>query len=116
MVTKTEIKSQIPLAKNSASFDLHIPEYVETKIRHLCSKIHDVEWSGVLFYKTEGEFAEEGFNITCVDILPMDIGNSTFTNFNDTPDIINYRIEHPELSNEHIYEGLIHSHNNMAKK
>lgn len=101
--------------KNPASFDLIIPEEVEAKIRHLCSKVHDVEWSGTLFYTVEGSLDDGTFKATCVDICVMDIGTSGFTDFRDTPDIINYRLEHG-LLRAGIYEALIHSHNNMAKQ
>lgn len=99
--------------KNPASFDLIIPEEVEAKIRHLCSKVHDVEWSGTLFYTVEGSLDDGTFKATCVDICVMDIGTGGFTDFRDTPDIINYRLEHG-LLRAGIYEALIHSHNNMS--
>lgn len=44
----------------------------------------------------------------------MDIGTGGFTNFLDTADIISYRVDHPELLQPGVYEGLIHSHNNMS--
>ena len=78
------------LVKNSTSFDLVIPREVEEKIRHLCSKVHDVEWSGTLFYKAEGSLDEGTFKATCLE-------------------------HREELLHEGVYEGLVHSHNNMAK-
>lgn len=101
------------MLKNSSSFDLIIPEEVEAKIRHLCTMVHDVEWSGVLFYTVEGSLDDGTFKATCVDICVMDIGTGGFTNFKDTPDIIDYRITHGLLK-PGVYEGLIHSHNNMS--
>lgn len=76
--------------------------------------VHDVEWSGTLFYTVTGSLDEGTFEATCMDICVMDIGTSGFTNFKDTSDIIDYRINHG-LLRPGIYEGLIHSHNNMAK-
>ena len=103
------------LIKNPSSFDLVIPREVEEKIRHLCSKVHDVEWSGTLFYKVEGSLDDGTFKATCLDICVMDIGSSGFTQFNDTEDIIAYRLDHKEeLLKPGVYEGLVHSHNNMA--
>lgn len=100
--------------KNASSFELVIPEAVEAKIRHLCSKVHDVEWSGTLFYTVEGSLDDGTFKATCVDICVMDIGTAGFTEFKDTEDIISYRLEHREtLLVEGVYEALIHSHNNM---
>ena len=109
-----EIKKQLPLEKAASTFDLIIPEFVESKIRHLCNVVPNVEWSGTLFYTTEGSF-EDNLKVICKDIFVMDVGNATFTEFSDSPDIVTYRIEHPELLQEGIYEGLIHSHNNMAR-
>ena len=104
------------LVRNSTSFDLIIPREIEEKIRHLCSKVHDVEWSGTLFYKVEGSLDDGTFKATCLDICVMDIGTSGFTEFKDTEDIIAYRLEHKEeLLKPGVYEGLVHSHNNMAK-
>ena len=44
----------------------------------------------------------------------MDIGTSAYTEFNVSPDMATYMVDHPELLEEGIYQGLIHSHNNMA--
>lgn len=100
--------------KNATSFDLIIPEEVEAKIRHLCSKVHDVEWSGTLFYTVEGSLDDGTFKATCVDICVMDIGTTGYTEFKDTEDIISYRLNHRDtLLREGVYEALIHSHNNM---
>ena len=90
-----------------------IPEEVEAKIRHLCNRVHDVEWSGTLFYKAEGSMENKDFKVTCVDIFPMDIGTQGFTQYNESADVVSYMVEHPELLQEGIYQGLIHSHNNM---
>lgn len=98
--------------RNPTSFDLIIPEEVEAKIRHLCSKVHDVEWSGTLFYRVEGSLDDGTFKATCIDICVMDIGTGGYTEFKDTEDIISYRLEH-DLLHAGIYEALIHSHNNM---
>ena len=98
--------------KNPTSFDLIIPEDVEAKIRHLCNKVHNIEWSGTLFYKVEGSLDDGTFKATCLDICVMDIGAAGYTEFKDTSDIINYRVEH-KLLQQGIYEALIHSHHSM---
>lgn len=105
---------KLKLVKNPMSFDLVIPEEVEAKIRHLCSKVHDVEWSGTLFYVVEGSLDDGTFKATCVDVYVRDIGTAGATVFKDTEDIIAYRLEHREtLLRPGVYEALIHSHNNM---
>lgn len=113
VINKPKEKAKLKLIKQKQSYNIVIPKNVEEKIRHLCSVVHEVEWSGVLFYKKEGSFENNDLKITCVDIFPMDIGSGGFTDFDDTPDIAAYRCEHLELLEEGIYEGLIHSHNCM---
>ena len=100
--------------EGSGTFNIDIPENVEKTIRLLCNEVHTIEWSGVLFYTVEGSFDDGSLKIKCLDILVMDIGVSTYTEFNDNPDVVSYRIDHPELLQPNVYEGLIHSHNNMA--
>lgn len=72
----------------------------------------NTEWSGVLFYNPTGNFEDGSLEIHCVDILPMDIGNATYTEFTMSPDVISYMAENQELLDCKM--GLIHSHNNMA--
>lgn len=105
---------KLKLVENTTTFKLVIPKNVEAKIRHLCSMVADVEWSGTLFYKVKGDFENGDLEAECLDILPMDIGVSTYTEFVDSPDIITFRAQHPELLQEGVYEGLVHSHNRMA--
>lgn len=104
---------QIPQLKKCENlFKLIIPCNVEQKIRHLCNKISTVEWSGTLFYTVSGTYEDNNLEIRCVDIFPMDIGSSAYTEFDMSPDVIAYMADHPELLDCQI--GLIHSHNNMA--
>lgn len=107
------IQKKLPLIKSTSSFKLHIPISVESKIRHLCSVVHDVEWSGTLFYKATGSLDDGTFEATCVDLFVMDIGSSGYTEFKESADVITYRIDN-DLLGEDIMEGLIHSHNNMS--
>ena len=81
-------------------------------IRHLCGRIPDREWSGVLFYTVTGTF-EEGLTVQCKDICLMDVGSATYTEFDTSPDIAGYMVENDLLD---CYLGLVHSHNNMAKQ
>lgn len=102
--------------KPDLPYKIVIPLEVEKKIRLLCTHISQVEWSGVLFYKVEGAFNDKDHPLTiiCVDIFQMDKGSGTYTEFNMSPDVITYMVEHPELLNEDVFQGLIHSHNHMA--
>ena len=114
MEEKKEVKPVLELVHRQDIFKIVIPAEVEKKIRFLCKNIWDVEWSGILFYKVEGAFEDKSLTIRCVDLFQMDIGTSTYTEFNVSPDMATYMVDHPELLEEGIYQGLIHSHNNMA--
>lgn len=108
-----ENKQEVKLIQNLSDCNkmvLKISDSMESKIKYLCTNIHNTEWSGVLFYTVTGKFGTSmKFNI--VDILPMDIGNSSATSFSENPDIVSYMCEHPELLE--CYQGLIHSHHSM---
>lgn len=107
--TKTPALS---LVKLDTKYKLVIPTFVEQKIRHLCNRVWEKEWSGTLFYKVEGSFEDGSLVITCADIFVMDIGSATYTEFDMSPDVMTYMTEHPELMECQM--GLIHSHNNMS--
>lgn len=108
---ETKIQSLPPLIKKSTSYKIIIPAKVERIIRFLCERVWSTEWSGVLFYNPIGEFEDDSLEIHCVDILPMDIGNATYTEFDMSPDVISYMAQNPELLDCKM--GLIHSHNSM---
>ena len=91
-------------------FTLIIEKEVQAKIDYFCLKIHNVEWSGPLFYEEEGSIADNNLVIRVKDIFLMDIGTSGYTEYDESPDIISYRIEKDLLG---MRMGLIHSHNNM---
>lgn len=105
-------KKALSLEKHTDTYKLVIPADVEKKIRHLCNKVSQVEWSGALFYTHSGSYEEGTLEIRCVDIFPMDIGSQAYTEFDMSPDVIAYMTDHPELLDCQM--GLIHSHNNMA--
>lgn len=104
----------LSLVKGQSIYKIVIPQEVEKKIRLICKNIWEVEWSGVLFYKVEGAFEDKSLTIRCVDICLMDIGTSGATEFKVTPEVSAYMVDHSELTEEGVFSGLIHSHNNMA--
>ena len=108
------VKTYLPeLIKNPlSSYKIVIPKEVEAKIRCLCNSIHDIEWSGVLFYSVEGTFEKGDLTIICKDIYLMDVGTAGFTEFDVTPEVAGYIAENIELVNYHM--GLVHSHNTMS--
>ena len=92
-----------------------MPQKVYNQIQYLCQQIAKVEWSGILFYKTEGSIQNpETFKIILEDILPLHKGTSTYTEYTFDERVIEYM----ELEgNEHLEEcriGHIHSHNTMG--
>lgn len=90
-----------------------MPQKVFNQIQYLCQQIAKVEWSGILFYKTEGSIQDpENFKIILEDILPLHKGTSTYTEYTFDERVIEYIEE-----NEHLEEcriGHIHSHNTMG--
>lgn len=104
---------QIPkleLIKNSRTFKMVIPPAVEEKIRLACASVPNLEWSGVLFFKYRGSFETGDFLVTCEDILLMDIGTATYTEWTADADVISYMAENNLLDCQ---MGIIHSHNTM---
>lgn len=110
---KSEKLKKMELVHLLSTYKMIIPQEVERKIRLLCREICNVEWSGVLFYKVSGTFEDESLVITCVDLYLMDEGSTAYTEYNMSPDVSGYIVDHPELMGENIYQGLIHSHNSM---
>lgn len=96
---------QSHLQNSSISYNIEITKNLEDKIRFTCNKIHEVEWSGILFYTFEGTFENNDLKIIAKDFIPMDIGTSTFTSFDMNADVINYMTENNLLDCK---LGLIH--------
>lgn len=90
-----------------------MPDSVYDQIRLLCKEIAEVEWSGILFYRTVGTFQKpEEFEIHLVDILLMDKGNKTYTEYELGPEVVDHMMDNPELLECKM--GHIHSHNTMS--
>ena len=90
-----------------------MPEKVFNQIQYLCQQIAKVEWSGILFYKTEGSIQDpKTYKIILEDILPLHKGTSAYTEYTFDERVVDYMEE-----NEHLEEckmGHIHSHNTMG--
>lgn len=90
-----------------------VPDDVLKKIKYLCKRIPDVEWSGVLFYEVKGTIkSPEKMKIVLKDILLMDKGSSAHTEYNFDEDVAGFMMDTPEAMDWKI--GHIHSHNNMT--
>lgn len=94
-------------SNNGVVHKIVISSHLENKIRTFCALSPQREWSGVLFYKFEGDF-EKGVTILANDMYLMDQGTHTHTEFDLTsPEITKYMV-YEEITDHCI--GLIHSH------
>jgi hypothetical protein len=91
-----------------------MPLEVLQQIQYLCKNIPKVEWSGVLFYTTEGSIKKpEEFKITLKTILPLDMGSSAYTEYNLDERFLSFLEE--DFDERCTWKvGHIHSHNTMA--
>ena len=106
LLPKVELKSKIPVV---------MPIEVLHQIQYLCKNIPKVEWSGALFYTTEGSIEKPGtFKITLKTILPLDMGDSGYTEYHLDDRFIDF-IEEDFEERCNWKLGHIHSHNVMGK-
>lgn len=90
-------------------FTLHINKEVREKIEYICNKISSIEWSGVLFYKIDGDLTNiDQLVVTPIDLFPLDIGNGVATEYEYDNEYIKYRSSHPELLEEGVFIGHVH--------
>lgn len=90
-----------------------MPEKVYNQIQYLCREIAKVEWSGILFYKTEGTIQDiANFKIILEDILPLHKGTQAYTEYDFDERVIDHMEENEHL--EGCKMGHIHSHNTMG--
>lgn len=99
------------MLKNDLScYRLVVSSTLEGKIRYLCERFKTKEWSGNLFYTISGTFKDKNLVIRCEDLYLQDIGNGTFTSYQNNADTANYMLENDLFDCE---VGVIHSHNQM---
>jgi hypothetical protein len=91
-----------------------MPIEVLHQIQYLCKLIPKVEWSGALFYTTEGSIEKpETFQITLKTILPLDMGSAAYTEYNLDERFMDFIEE--DFEERCTWKlGHIHSHNTMA--
>ena len=91
-----------------------MPIEVLHQIQYLCKLISKVEWSGALFYTTEGSIEKpETFKITLKTILPLDMGSAAYTEYNLDERFMDFIEE--DFEERCTWKlGHIHSHNSMA--
>ena len=91
-----------------------IPKKIENYIDYLHKAIGATEWSGILFYKlTSGNINKlKDLSFQVEFIYPMDIGSSTYTEFDYSGEIVNAWDLNEELIN--CSTGHCHTHHSMA--
>ena len=99
------------LKKQDNTYKLIITPELEEKIRFLCARFPNNEYSGVLFYDYTGRFEDNSLVLTAKDFCLMDYGSATYTEFDKSAEICNYMIEHDLLECQ---QGLMHSHDRMS--
>jgi hypothetical protein len=114
METVIQKPKLLELIKRSGTFKLIVTEELERKIRYYLDRFPNTEYSGTLFYRVTGSFEEMNLEVTAFDFLLQDIGTSTYTEFNMSPDVVAYMVDNPELLDENVYQGLMHSHHTMG--
>ena len=114
METAIQKPKLLELEKKSSSYKLLVSLELEKKIRYYLDRFPSIEYSGTLFYTVFGSFETNDLVINAFDFLLQDIGTGAYTEFNQSPDVIGYMVEHPELLDETVYQGLMHSHHNMG--
>jgi len=87
------------------------------RINYLCRSIPNEEWSGILLYTETGSITKYGKMVfKAMDIIPMDAGNSTYTEYAYVEGGIDrhadYCLANPEALGWKM--GHVHSHNHMA--
>lgn len=102
---------KIQLQKQETHYQLKISDKLEKKIRVLCNKFPNTEWSGILFYTYSGSFLDNNISFVAEDLLFMDTGYSSTTEFYlDEANIGSYIIDHDLFGCQC---GIIHSHHCM---
>ena len=99
------------LIKKDNRYKLIITPSLEEKIRFLCARFPNNEYSGVLFYDYTGRFEDNSLVLTAKDFCLMDYGSATYTEFDSSPEICTYMIENNLLECQ---QALCHSHNVMC--
>lgn len=93
------------LILDDKKYSLVVTKSLEDKIRYLCAKFPDNEYSGALFYRVEGDFSTNDLKIVCVDFYICDIGSSTYTEFETRPEVVSYMCNNDLID---CYIGLLH--------
>lgn len=96
-----------------SSFELVITPKLEAKIRFMCDKFPNTEWSGILFYRESNGNIDDGtLSLSAEDFCLLDIGTASYTEYETGPEVFEYQMENDLLD---CWWSIAHSHNTMAK-
>ena len=111
---KQENKKPLPrLIKDKATFKLTISDKCQKDIFELCANFPNREWSGVLFYTTEGDIDNiDTLKVNVEALFLEDIGTAAYTEYVVSEELAYFLMENPEYTT--MNTGLIHSHNSMS--
>lgn len=99
-------KPQLPTSTLKDKVKLIISPRVREQIKYLCSRIWEVEWSGILFYSTKGEFGTKEFEATAEHILLMNKGSQAYTEFETDESLVQFLMTNPDYFA--MNQGLVH--------
>jgi proteasome lid subunit RPN8/RPN11 len=93
---------------------LIISKELQAEVANLHRRVGDIEWSGILLYEVvEGNIKNPSSLVLKANrIYPMDIGSSTYTEYEFTEEVMDM-YDHIEGAEE-MKIGHIHSHHNMS--
>lgn len=83
---------------------------------YLCQKVHDTEWSGVLFIRQlKGDLDNpDTLEFEAIDMFLMDIGTPGYTSFEYGPDLVDAYDQNDALMEDGVRTAMIHSHHTMG--
>jgi len=92
---------------------VHISQKAYAQIAYLIQRIHDVEWSAILLYTSNGHITNPKELLCTIDsVYLMDKGTGVSTSHEyDNEDMVKMFGDYPEYLNMRM--GHVHSHNNM---
>ena len=105
------MEKEIPIGKIGK---LILTSNIQEIINYLHMTVGAKEWSGILFYKlTKGNIKNlKDLEFTADFLYPMNIGSSTYTEFNYNGEVINaYDIYEDGMEAS---TGMVHTHHNMS--
>jgi proteasome lid subunit RPN8/RPN11 len=118
MSTKNvKVSSRFEERKLEGNIELSLTPEILEEIRLLHDRVGAIEWSGMLVYKIlEGSIEDhKNMKLEAVQVLPMDIGTSGYTEYEISPESDDYTFDNLSrvLMAPDLKMGHIHTHHDM---